>query len=286
MSKSCLRRERRISWSIVSKGAERSKSKRIATVSSSRAVRISLSMLYAVFWHCCRLPFLGSIMTKDWVHGVGHSAVCCRRLSRERWLRLLHLLGPVLLRCCQLQLTSLSSTIAPQLLCEGWGGRPLCLSGDRSVLMDLHLPRDCTAQSSILSIGSVSLVLLWGIFLNDLSLVTQWSSLSRVGVPSCCCSSSNVLQSLHCFPIQYSFAFFMHLLMLLLTSLYFSDPSCLNLFFLSSLLSSHTTRVRTTRTIRRHKHNALGHSCIDGRPIPLLQCDVPWDVLFVICKDN
>ena len=28
------------------------------------------------FWHCCRLPFLGSVMTKDWVHGVGHSPVC------------------------------------------------------------------------------------------------------------------------------------------------------------------------------------------------------------------
>ena len=24
----------------------------------------------------CRLPFLGSVMTKDWVHGVGHSPVC------------------------------------------------------------------------------------------------------------------------------------------------------------------------------------------------------------------
>ena len=23
-----------------------------------------------------RLPFLGSLMTKDWVHGVGHSPVC------------------------------------------------------------------------------------------------------------------------------------------------------------------------------------------------------------------
>ena len=25
---------------------------------------------------CCRLPFLGSVMTKDWVNGVGHSPVC------------------------------------------------------------------------------------------------------------------------------------------------------------------------------------------------------------------
>ena len=27
-------------------------------------------------WHCCRLPFLGSVVTKDWVHGVGYSPVC------------------------------------------------------------------------------------------------------------------------------------------------------------------------------------------------------------------
>ena len=37
----------------------------------------------------------------------------------------LHLLGPVLLGCCPLQLTSLSSMIVlqPPLLCEGWGGQ-------------------------------------------------------------------------------------------------------------------------------------------------------------------
>ena len=80
------------------------------------------------------------------------------------------LLGPVLLGYCQPQLTSLSFMIVlqPPHLCEGWGGRPLYLSGDSSVLMDLHFLRDCTAQSSILSIGSLSLVLLKGIFLNGL----------------------------------------------------------------------------------------------------------------------
>ena len=74
----------------------------------------------------------------------------------------LHLLGLVLLGCCRLQLTFLSSPIVlqPPLLCEGWGGRPLCVSRDSSVLMDLRLSCDCTAQSSILSIGSVSVALL------------------------------------------------------------------------------------------------------------------------------
>ena len=28
------------------------------------------------FCHCCRLPFLGSVMTEDWIHGAGHSPVC------------------------------------------------------------------------------------------------------------------------------------------------------------------------------------------------------------------
>ena len=49
--------------------------------------------------------------------------------------------------------------------------------------------------------------------------------------------------SLHCSPIQFSLAFFMPLLMLLFTSLYFSDPSGANLFFLSSLLLSHRSRI-------------------------------------------
>ena len=73
------------------------------------------------------------------------SAKSCCRLSRQRWLHPLHLLGPVLLGCCRLQLTSLSSMIVlqPPLLCEGWGGHPLCLSGYSSVLMDLHWPCGC-----------------------------------------------------------------------------------------------------------------------------------------------
>ena len=54
------------------------------------------------------------------------------------------------------------------LICEGWGGRPLCVSGDSSVLMEVHWPCDCTAQGTILSIGSVFVVLVGGIFLNDL----------------------------------------------------------------------------------------------------------------------
>ena len=50
------------------------------------------------------------------------------RLSWERWLHPLHLLGPVLLWCCRFQPTSLSSNIVlqPPLLCKRWGGH-LCV---------------------------------------------------------------------------------------------------------------------------------------------------------------
>ena len=66
-----------------------------------------------------------------------------------------HLLGPVLLGCCRLRLTSLSSVIVlrPPLLWEGWGGHPLCLSGYSSVLMDLYWPCCCTTQSSTSAIS-------------------------------------------------------------------------------------------------------------------------------------
>ena len=143
-------------------------------------------------------------MTKDWVHGFDHSPACqiLLQIVVRAVITFLHLLGPVLLGCCRLQLTSFLSMIVlqPPLLSKGWGGHPLCPSGDSSVLKDLHWSCSCTAQSSILSIGSVSVALLRVIFLNDLgqlslSPVSQWSSLSPVGKPSYCCSSLDFLQS-------------------------------------------------------------------------------------------
>ena len=35
-----------------------------------------MRLLIRWFLHSCKVPFLGSVMTKDWVHGVGHSPVC------------------------------------------------------------------------------------------------------------------------------------------------------------------------------------------------------------------
>ena len=60
--------------------------------------------------------------------------------------------------------------LQPPLFCKGRGGHPLCVSGDSSVLMDLHWRCSCTARSSILSIGSVSVAFLarhWWTLLHD-----------------------------------------------------------------------------------------------------------------------
>ena len=35
-----------------------------------------MRLIVRQFWHCYRLPLLGSVMTKNWVHGVGQSPVC------------------------------------------------------------------------------------------------------------------------------------------------------------------------------------------------------------------
>ena len=103
-------------------------------------------------------------MTKDWVHGVGHFRVCQILLqivvtamitsSPPAWTSSAGMLST------PADFPFFNDILQPPLLCEGWDGGPLCVSGDSSVLMDLHWPYDRTAQSSILSIGSVFLVLL------------------------------------------------------------------------------------------------------------------------------
>ena len=103
-------------------------------------------------------------MTEDWVHGVGHSPVCQTLLqivvslvitsSPPAWISSAGMLST------PADFVSSMIILQPPLLCEGWGGHSLCLSGDSSVLMDLHWPYGCTAQSSILPIGSVPVALL------------------------------------------------------------------------------------------------------------------------------
>ena len=172
-------------------------------------------------------------------------------LSAKSCCRFLWTCDYILSTCLDIQLTSLSSLIVlqPPLLCEGWGGHPLCLSGDNSVLMDLHWPFSCTAQSSILSIGSVSVALSvrhfpersWTVVAFPCFTVVKSFTSWYVLLLLFFIRFSSI--SLHCSPIQFSFAFFMHLLILLFTSLYFSGPSASNLFFLKSLLLSHRSRI-------------------------------------------
>ena len=57
-------------------------------------------------------------------------------------------------------------------------------------------------------------------------------------MPFCCCSSSDVFQSYYTVLLSsFLLPFFMHILMLLFTSMYFSDSSDSNRFYLTYLLS-------------------------------------------------
>ena len=103
--------------------------------------------------------------------------------------------------------------LQPPVLCEGWGGHSLCLSGDNSVLMDLHWPCSCAAQSSILSIGSVSVALLVRHFPERSWTVVTFPCFTVVVFHQLVCPLTVVLPqifffSLHCSPIQFSLAFF------------------------------------------------------------------------------
>ena len=77
--------------------------------------------------------------------------------------------------------------------------------------------------------------------------------------------------SLHYSPIQFYFAFFGHLLMVLFASLYFSDPSSSNRFFLSSLLLSHRSRIYAVTQdfclltmFAKDLTDCFSHCCVEG----------------------
>ena len=88
-------------------------------------------------------------MTKDCVHGVGHSPVCKTMLPIVMRV-MITLSPPAWTSSAGMLLTpadSLSLIIVLQspVLCEEWGGHLLCPSGDSSVLMALHWPCSCGA---------------------------------------------------------------------------------------------------------------------------------------------
>ena len=109
-------------------------------------------------------------MTYDWVHKVGQS-LAYQILLQSVVRTVITSSSPAWTSSAGMLLTAPDFPLfndCTQLFCVGWGGNPLYLSEDKSVLTNLHWPCSCTAQSSILSIGSVSFVLLGGIFLSDL----------------------------------------------------------------------------------------------------------------------
>ena len=224
-------------------------------------------------------------MTKDWVHGVGHSPIC-------------QILLQVVLRAV--------ITSSP----PAWTSS----AGMSSTPADFPFFSDCTAASTFLRrMGWPSSVSVWVQFSTDGSPLTLWlynSEQYSVHQFSMCRSSVRHFPerswtvvtspcftvvksftslyaplllfflrfssiSLHCSPIQFFLAFFMHLLMLLFTSLYFSDPSGSNLFFLSSLLLSHRSRISAVIQVcffvfflltmfAKDLTGCLSHCCIEG----------------------
>ena len=192
-------------------------------------------------------------MTRDWVHGVGHSPVC-----------------QILL---QIVMRAVITSSPP-----AWTSS----AGMLSTPADVPFFNDCTAAStSLRRMGWSSSVSVWVQFSTDGSPLALWlynSEQYSVHRFSICRSSVRHFPerswtvvafpcftvvksftswytllllfslrfsstSLQCSPIQFSFAFFKHLLMLLFSSLYFSDPSGSDLFFLNSLLLSHRSRI-------------------------------------------
>ena len=188
-------------------------------------------------------------MNKDWVHGVGNSPVC-----------------QILL---QIVVTAVTTSSPP-----AWTSSAGMLSSPA----DFPFFNDCTAAStSLRRMGWSFSVSIWEQFSTDGSPLALWlySSEQYSAHQFSICHSSlrhfperswsvvafpcfTVVKSftswyallllfflrfssisLHCSSIQFSFAFFMHLLMLLFTSLYFSDPSGSNFSF-SVLSFCHT----------------------------------------------
>ena len=207
------------------------------------------------------------------------SARSCCSLSWEQWLILLQVLAPVLLRRYQLQLTSLSSVIVlqPPPLCKGWIGRPLCLSRDSSVLMDLHWPSDCTAKSSIVHRFSISRFSVrhfpersW-IVIAFLRFTDSGQVFQQLVCPLAVVLAQIFFSLTTLFSYPVFFCLFMHFLMLLLTWSHFSDASGSNLFFLSSLLFSQRSRISAVtrifffwRCFAKHLTCCFSHCCVEG----------------------
>ena len=102
---------------------------------------------------------MGSVMTNDWVHGFGHSPVS-QILLQIVVRALITSTPPAWTSSAGMLLTPADITFCNDCTATSTSLRRIGWSSSVSVLMDLHWPCCCTAQSSILSIGSVSVALL------------------------------------------------------------------------------------------------------------------------------
>ena len=179
------------------------------------------------------LPLLWSVMTNDWVHGVGNSHVCkillqivVRALitsSPPAWTSSSGMLStpadfPVFNNCTAASTSlrrtgwSFSVSVLGQFCTDGF---PLALWLYNSEQYSIHWFSIC--RSSVRHFPERSWTVVAFPYFTVVKSFTSWYALLLLFF----LRFSSI--SLHCSPIQFSLAFFMHLLMLLFTSLYFSE---------------------------------------------------------------
>ena len=163
-----------------------------------------MRLIVRQFWHCYRLPLLGSVMTKDWVHGVSLSSVCQTLLqnvtramitsSPPAWTSSAGSLStpadfPFFNECTAASI-SLRRMEWSSSVCV-WGqfstnGSPLALRVYSSEQYSVHRFGSC--YSSVRHFPERSLTVVAFPFFTVVRF-------SRVGMPSFCCSPSDFRQS-------------------------------------------------------------------------------------------
>ena len=186
-------------------------------------------------------------MTKDWVYGVGHSPVC--QILLQIVVRAVITSSPPAWTSSAGMLSTPADCTAASTSLQrmGWSssvsvwvqfstdGSPLALSLYSSEHYSVH--RFSICRSSVRHFPERSWTVVTFPCFTVVKSFTSWYALLLLFF----FRFSSI--SLHCSPIQFSLALFMLLLMLLFTSLYFAAPSGSNLFFLSSPLLSHRSRI-------------------------------------------
>ena len=179
----------------------------------------------------------------SWVLAILQSARSYCRLLWERWLHPLHLLGPVLLGCCRLQLTSLFSLIVlqPPLLCEGWGSHPLSVWGQSSTdgsplalwlysSVQYSVHRFSISHSSVRHFPELSWTVIAFPCFTVVKSFTSWYALLLLFF----LRFSSV--SLHCSPLHFSFALYV-----ILTNTTGCNIICFNSMQLGSYMQKNKT---------------------------------------------